>query len=150
MRAFLLCVTALTISYSFDYFTFAMLSILFAKDKVSFLLTWSFFSFSLIKFSSIFIYVVNYPFLYYATLYSFLFFIYFFVFKSKFKIRLNYLQYAVSSILFVVVITFLSYAYYKIIMLDNDYFEFNFFIAILISTLLLTSLLFTVTLIRKK
>src|SRR6266496_3162679 len=102
-----------------------MREVLFKRDKIILLLIWSFFSFSVIKLCSVFFYNLNHSFLYYASLYSLLFFIYHFVFKIRFDTKLNYLQYTISNILFVILITMLSYCYYRLIMLDNDYFGFN-------------------------
>ena len=128
----------------------SMREVLFKRDKIILLLIWSFFSFSVIKLCSVFFYKLNHSFLYYASLYSLLFFIYHFVFKIRFDTKLNYQQYTISNILFVILITMLSYCYYRLIMLDNDYFGFNFFIVILISNLLFASLLFPFTLIKRK
>ena len=127
-----------------------MFKIIFEKDKIISLFTWSFFSFSLIKCFSIFIYSFDNTFLYEAGLFAFLFFIYFFVFKIRFGVKLTYLQYMTSSFLFVIYITIFSYSYYKLVMLDNDYFNFIFFIAVLISNLIFNSVLFLLTLIMRK
>src|SRR6266498_2395684 len=126
-----------------------MLSELFKKNKITSLFIWSFFSFALIKFFSIFFYAVNNFSVYYVLLYSFLFFFYYFVFKIRFSKGLNYLQYTICNILFVVLITIFFYGYYRLIMLDNDFFNFNLFIGILISNLVVGSLLFLLTLIRR-
>ena len=136
-------------SFAFIYFTFMQTGII-KKDNVLLLVIWSLFSFSAIKFFSIFLYTIHYIFLWYACLYSVLFFAYYFVFKIRAAAKLNYLQYTVGNILFTILITIFSYIYYKIIMLDNDYFDLNFFIGVLISNLLLGSLLFLFTLIKKK
>ena len=127
-----------------------MFKIIFEKDKIVSLFIWSFFSFSVIKFLSIFIYLFIDPFLYQVILYSFLFFIYFFIFRTRFGISLTYLQYVISDFLFVLGITIFSYSYFKFVMLDNDYFNFISYIAILIATLIFTSLLFLLTLIKRK
>ena len=64
---------------------------------------------------------------------------------------MNFWQYTTENILFVTLITLFSYAYYKLVMLDNDYFDLDFFVAVLISNLILCWLFFAVTLlIRKK
>jgi len=135
--------------FYFIYFTF-MQAALFQRDKILLLAIWSFFSFSVIKFFSIFLYSISHFFLWYTCLYSLLFFLYYFVFKIRFAIGLNYLQYTVSNILFSVLVILFSYAYYKVIMLDNDFFDLNFFIMGIISNLLLGSFLFLFTLIKKK
>ena len=127
-----------------------MFQLIFKKDRIISLFVWSFLSFSVIKCLSIFIYSFVNTFLYEAFLYSFLFFIYFFIFKVRFGSRLTYLQYITSSFLFVIGIIMFSYGYYKLVMLDNDYFNLNFFIAILISNLIFSSLLFLLTLIKTK
>lgn len=127
-----------------------MFKFIFKKDRIISLLSWSFFSFSLIKFSSLFIYSFINTFLFEAILYSFLFFIYFFIFRTKFGINLTYSQYITSNFLFLIGITMFSYSYYKLVMLDNDYLEFNFFIGVLISNLIFNSLLFLLTLINRK
>jgi hypothetical protein len=114
------------------------------------LVIWSFFSFSTIKFFSIFLFTIKYSFFWYACLSAFLFFFYYFIFKFRFIVRLNYLQYGVSNILFTGLVTIFSYAYYKVIMLDNDDFVGNFFIAILISNFSLGSLLYLFTLIKRQ
>jgi len=121
-----------------------MFKVIFEKDKIISLFVWSFFAFS------VFIYFFIDTFLYQATLYSLLFFIYFFIFKTRFGIRLTYFQYITSNLLFIIGITIFSYGYYKLVMLDNDRFNFVFFIAILIATLIFASLLFLLTLIKKK
>jgi len=129
----------------------SMFSILFKKNKLLFLFSWSFFSFAWIKFSSVFVFTIGAPFIYLACTYSCLFFLFYFVFKIKFGIRLNFWQYTTENILFVTLITLFSYAYYKLVMLDNDYFDLDFFVAVLISNLILCWLFFVVTLlIRKK
>jgi len=127
-----------------------MFQLIFKKDRIISLFVWSFLSFSVIKCLSIFIYSFVNTFLYEAFLYSFLFFIYFFIVKVRFGSRLNYLHYITSSFLFVIGIIMFSYGYYKLVMLDNDYFNLNFFIAILISNLIFSSLLFLLTLIKRK
>jgi len=127
-----------------------MFQIIFKKAKLLSLLTWSFFSFSVIKCFSIFSYSLPGAFLYETVLYSLLFFVYFFIFKVRFGGRLTYLQYITSIFLFVTGITIFSYSYYKLVMLDIDHFNFNFFIAILISSLVFSSLLFLLTLIKRK
>jgi hypothetical protein len=127
-----------------------MFQIILKKDRLLSLFIWSFFSFSIIKCFSVFSYSFASTFLYEAILYSILFFIYFFIFKARFRSRLTYLQYTTSSFLFVTGITMFSWSYYKLVMLDNDYFNSNFFIALLISNLVFTSLLFLLTLIKRK
>ena len=127
-----------------------MFQIIFKKDKLLSLFAWSFFSFSVIKCFSIFSYSFAGIFLYEAVLCSLLFFIYFFIFKTRFGSRLTYLQYITSGFLFLIGITMFSYCYYKLIMLDNDRFNFSFFIAILIPSLVFSSLLFLLTLIKRK
>ena len=127
-----------------------MFQLIFKKDRIISLFAWSFLSFSVIKCLSIFFYSFVNTFLYEAFLYSFLFFIYFFIFKVRFGSRLTYLQYITSSFLFVIGIIMFSYGYYKLVMLDNDYFNLKFFIAILISNLIFSSLLFLLTLIKRK
>ena len=127
-----------------------MFKIIFKKDKIISLFIWSFFSFSIIKFSSIFIYSFINTFLFEAILYSFLFFIYFFIFRIRFGISFTYSQYIISNFMFLIGITIFSYSYYKLVMLDNDYFKFNFFIAVFISNLIFNSLLFLLTLIKRK
>ena len=124
-----------------------MLKIIFEKSKIISLFVWSFFSFSLIKCLSIFYYETS---LYQALICSFLFFIYFFIFKNRFGTRLTFFQYMISDLLFIIGITILSYCYYKLVMLENDHFNFAFFIALLIASLVFTSLLFMLTLIKRK
>jgi hypothetical protein len=134
---------------TFIYFT-AMLTGLLARDKIMLLITWSLFSFSVIKVLSIFLYTINHIFLWYALLYSLLFFPYYFLFKKRFHTKLNYIQYTASNILFTIMIALFSYIYYKIIMYDNDNFALNFFTTIVISNFILGSFLFLFTLIKKK
>src|SRR5436190_19936079 len=122
---------------------------LLSRDKLILLVVWSFFSFSIMKIFSIFLYASHYIFLWYACVYSILFFVYYVIFKVKFS-GLNYLQYTLSKISFVVLVTIFSYIYYKVILLDNDYFIFSFFLAIAISNVLLGSILFLLTLIKRK
>ena len=141
--------TWLIMSRSFVYFR-GMLAPLFKKDKIIALLLWSFFSFSAVKFFSLFIYSLNHLFLCYAALYSLLFFIYYFVLKFRYDTKLTYAQYTLSNILFVTIVTAFSYCYQKLVMLDNDYFDFRFFLAILISNLLIASLLYPLTLIKRR
>jgi hypothetical protein len=119
------------------------------RDKILLLIIWSFFSFSVMKVFSIFLYSISHIFLWYACLYSSLFFVYYFIFKSMFHGKLSFLQYTASNILFVILVAFFSYVYYKLIMLDNDYFTYNVFIAILVSNIVLGSLLFLLTLTKR-
>jgi hypothetical protein len=125
-----------------------MLTSLFKIDKLLGLGIWSFFSFSIIKFLSIFLYASDHIFLWYVGLYTLLYFIYFFVFKIKFRHNLSYIQYVVSNLLFVILVTLFSFCYYKIVLLDNDYFDWSFYFSISISNFLMGSLMFLVTLIR--
>ena len=137
------------IIFQFIYFT-EMLATLFRTDKIICLSVWSLFSFSVIKFFSIFLYSVDHFFLWYAGLYSLLNFSYYFVFKIEFKHSLSYIQYVISNLLIVILVTSLSICYYKLIMLDNDYIDWSFYCLISISGLLLGSLLFLITLIRPR
>lgn len=127
-----------------------MLTTLFRMDKILCLSVWSFFSFSIIKFFSIFLYSIDHIFLWNAGIYALLCFTYYFVFKIKFGYNLSYIQYVVSNILFVTLVTFFSICYYKLVLLDNDYFDWDFYFLISISGLLLGSLLFLITLIRRR
>ena len=127
-----------------------MFQIIFKRDKIISLFVWSFFSFSVVKCLSIFISFFVNTIIYGAVLYSFLFFIYFFIFKMRFGSRLTFLQYITSNLLFAVLITMFSYSYYKLVMLDNDHYRFNFFIVLFISNLVFNSLLFLLTLIKRK
>jgi hypothetical protein len=120
------------------------------RAKILSLVTWSFFSFSLVKVFSIFLYIINHILFWYACLYSLLFFVYYFVFKKQFGARLTYLQYTANNILFVILITLFSYAYYRAVMLDTDPFVFNFFLLVFISNLFVGSFLFLFTLTKKK
>jgi len=101
------------------------------------------------KVFSIFFYYAHHIFLWYACLYSLLFFAYYFIFKRMFRLKLSYIQYTANNILFVLLISLFSYLYYKIILLDNDYFAYTFFIAMLISNVVFGSLLFLFTLIKR-
>lgn len=116
------------------------------RDKILLLIVWSFFSFSVMKIFSLFLYTIHHIFLWYSCFYSLLYFGYYFILKSRSHIKLNYLQYTANNVLFVMLVTLFSYVYYKAIMLDNDYFAYTFFIAILVSNILLGSLLFLFTL----
>jgi hypothetical protein len=128
-----------------------MLPVLFKKEKIILLLTWSFFSFSAIKCLSIFIYVFGTGYFFIvAGFYSLLLFAYYFVFKSQFGIRLNYVQYIITNVLSGIVVTFFSYGYYLLIMLNNDYYNFRFYFALVISNIILGSLLFLLTRIKKQ
>jgi len=127
-----------------------MLSGLAGRNKILLLAVWSFFSFALVRAFSIFVYTISYTFFWYAGLYSLLFFSYYFVFRSRFGSKLNYAHYTANNISFVALIILFSYLYHKVIMLDNDHFAFNFFIAIVISNLLAGSILFLFTLIKRR
>lgn len=127
-----------------------MLPSLFKPDRIFCLAIWSFFSFSIINFLLIFLYTIEHIFLWYAGLYSLLYFIYYFVFKIKFGRSLRYIEYAVCNILFVVLVTLFSFCYYKLVLLDNDYFDWSFYFSTSIFNLLLGSVLFLGTLIRRR
>ena len=130
-----------------------MLQGLLRKEKIILLLTWSFFSFSVIQFLSIFIYTVGNGVAYFsivAGLNSILLLTYYFVYKSRFGTRLNYWQYMITSILSGILITGFSYGYYLLVMLNNDYYNFRFYVVLIISNIFLGSLLFLFTRIKKK
>jgi len=120
------------------------------KSKISLLIIWSLFSFSLVRIFSIFLYAISYIFVWYACLCALLFFSYYFIFKIRFHSKLSYVQYSVSNIIFIALIALFSYLYRRAMMPDNDLFTSDFFIAVLISNLLLGSLLFLLTLIKRK
>jgi hypothetical protein len=134
-------------------FKIIMMSIMFKKEKLLSLAIWSFFSFSVIKVLSVFFYMVKGNFLHLLIItvsYASLFFIYYFIFRTRYGARLNFAQYTVSNILYAAMLTLFSYGYYVLIMLKNDFFNAGFYIVLAISNLLIGSLLFLFTLIKKQ
>jgi hypothetical protein len=126
--------------------------IIFKKREIASLIVWSFFSFSFLQFFSIFIYMTKNNLQYFLVvnaLYSSLSFLNYFIFKARFGIKLNYARYLVGNIVFGILITAFSYGYYLIVMLASDHYNSGFYIALLISNIVLGSLLFLFTLIKR-
>lgn len=129
-----------------------MISALFKKDKLISFIIWSFFSFSLVQLLSIFIYSLNNNSafaLVTISLSTILSFAYFFINAARFKFRLSYPQYLIYNFLFSLLVTIFSYGYFCIVMLNNEVFPYQRFLALAIVNLLCGSLLFLFTLIKK-
>ena len=126
--------------------------ILFKKREILSLFVWSFFSFSFIRVFSIFVYITKNNLQYFlliSALYSLLSFLNYFVFKARFGIKLNYARYIACNIMFGILITAFSYGYYLVVMLPDDLFEFGFYITLFLSNIVLGSLLFLFTQIKR-
>jgi hypothetical protein len=129
-----------------------MLSVLINKKGLSSLFVWSFFSFALLRFFLLFIYLgpnrSGYSLLL-ASLYSLLSFLLYFVFKLRWRIKLNYMQYMICNMLFGILITAFSYSYYLVVMLPGDRFDLPFYVSLLLGNMLIGSILYLFTLIKR-
>ena len=126
-------------------------SFLFNKKKLLSLFVWSFFAFSGFKLLSVFIYLGKSIFghlVFISVFYAFFFFLYFFMFRARFGVRLNYWQYLLSNILFLAMLSFFSYGYYMLIIINNYFYDTAFYIVLAISNLVIGSALFLFTLIK--
>ena len=125
---------------------------LFKNKELLSLVVWSFFSFSVIRFFFIFVYITSNNLQYFllvTALYSLLSFLNYFVFKLRFGVKLNYGRYIICNILFGILITAFSYGYYVVVMLPGDNFKFGFYITLLLSNTIVGSLLYFFTLIKR-
>jgi len=127
--------------------------VLFKKKELLSLFVWSFFSYAVIRFTFLFIYLVETNLRYFLMvilLHSLLSFLNYFIFKIRFGVRQGYLQYIICNVLFSTLVTSFSYGYYFVVMLPGDQFKWGFYFRLFLLNVILGSLLFLFTLIKKR
>ena len=124
----------------------------FKKEILLTFVLWSFFSMALVKLLAVLLFAgVTRP-VYTISifcLYSLLSFSYYFINKKLFFVTLNYTPYIIYNLLFSVLIALYSYLYFKLVMLNNDYFSFGLYTSLIVTNAILGSLLYLFTLIKK-
>ena len=127
--------------------------ILFTRKQWLSLFVWSFFSFSVLRIFSVFVYIFQNNLQYYlavTAIYSILGFLNYFLFKVRFGIKLRYGRYLACVVLFGLLITVFAYGYYLLIRLPHDRFAFDFYKGLFVLNLIIASLLYLFTLIKKR
>jgi hypothetical protein len=125
---------------------------LFNRKELLSLVSWAFFSFAVIRFLSIFVYVFANTLEYFmavVTLNAILCFINYYIFKMRFGVRLGYLHYALCVAAIDLLITFFAYGYYLLISLPHAHFSFVYYVYLFSLNLVLASLLYLLTRIKK-
>ena len=127
--------------------------VLFNRKELVSMFVWSFFSFSVIRIMSVFIYFfpgnLQY-FLAVVAVSSILCFLNYYLFKIRFSVKLNYQKYITCCISFGLLITVFAYGYYLLIRLPHNYFEFGFYARLFVLNLIIGSILYLFTLIKKR
>lgn len=127
--------------------------ILFTRKELVSMLVWSFFSFTVIRIMSVFIYIFQGNLQYFLSVvavYSILCFLNYFLFKIRFGVKLNYLKYITCCMSFGLLITVFAYGYYLLIRLPHDHFEFGFYALLFVVNIIIGSLFYLLTLIKKR
>src|SRR5690349_7796379 len=100
----------------------------FKKEILLTFVLWSFFSMALVKLLAVLLFAADKGSVYTISifcLYSLLSFFYYFINKKLFSLTLDYKLYIIYNLLFSVLIALYSYLYFKLVMLNNDYFSFG-------------------------